>query len=648
MMTAPTSPQASLPSHSSSSWSSSVIPSPSCSASASAASPTPNKTLASASPTLPSWHFPFGPSSKYHLSERPQRSHQRVKTSYTPRAPVLSTEQRAHRRAQNISLGSFPSPSPSEYSRSPLSRLSSHSSASSAKYPGTMARSTNGAPLTPAKTSRRTSSLQQSPFSDYFSDDARSALNTNVPAPSMETKALLVKMNKLQSQLMRDQSDKGHQAISVVGRKLAEIDAELESLHAHSQLPIDLDDSAIFMSGEKITVQTPQHSRGPSCQSCNSLDSSVASSKIFDEEVATLKQYQAERTWYLGKTQELLEKLNTVQAELRQRHADFAELHERHYTVIEEKEAEIEQLRSENEGLRQDLGFEYSELLFLKLQMKSLEVDIDDLRNINNTQLSSEQRTKKNEILSEMDRWRTDSDWQDVEARFKRRRSKYGIPTSPVRKDSARANSDITAQDEIDWQLETVREDRGRITSLTIKRTDSTQRIPQNGEETVITEQTAQPVTLGGSTGSAAGDPFDFTANKADAESLPRSYADQDTQTDISIAYPLDEDEPHFITQGGLRGVSGDDQEEDIEETYEEEEETEDHDYSITGTQGCAIHISEPAEADEDLYQDVEEDEETILEEATLLSVPHKSAWQELWSSLSSLTGIPDDEEDEY
>ncbi|KAM3419185.1 hypothetical protein BST61_g5129 [Cercospora zeina] len=510
-----------------------------------------------------------------------------------------------------------------------------------------MARSTNGAPLTPAKTPRRTSSLQQSPFSDYFSDDARSALNTNAPAPSIETKALLVKMNKLQSQLMRDQSDKGHHAISVVGRKLAEIDAELESLHANAQLSIELDDSAVFMSGEKIAVRTPQHSRGPSCHSCNSLDSSVASSKIFDEEGATtIKQYQAERTWYVGKTQELLEKLNTVQAELRQRHVDFAELHDRHYTVIEEKEAEIEQLRSENEGLRQDLGFEYSELLFLKLQMKSLEVDIDDLRNINNSQLSSEQRAKKNEILSEMDRWRTDSDWQDVEARFKRRRSKYGIPTSPVRKDSARANSDITPQDEIDWQLETVREDRGRITSLTIKRTDSTQRIPQDEEKTIITEQTAQPVTLGGSTGCAVEDPFDSTPRKTDAERLARTYADQDTQTDISIAYSLDEDEPHFSTQEGPRGVSGDDQEEDIEDTHEQEEETEDHDYS-TGTQGSAVHTSDSAEADEDLYQDVEEDEETILDEATLLSVPHMSAWQELWSSLQSLTGIPDDEEDD-
>ncbi|KAI5370015.1 hypothetical protein Slin15195_G008930 [Septoria linicola] len=642
-MSSPTSPQfpTSSPSHSFNS--SSIAFSPIASSPATTSSLSLSSSISS---SLPSWHFPFGPSSRYH--QRSQRTHQRVKTSYTPRAPVLSTEQRAHRRAQNNSLGGHPSPASSEYSRSPLSRFSSYGSNTS-KNSATMARA-NGAPLTPAKAPRRTSSLQDSPFSDYFSDDARSSLSANVPAPSTETKALLVKMNKLQSKLMRDQSEKGRDAIKIVGRKLAEIDLELDALHSQSSLTTELRDSGVFMPDEKTDAHISRHSREPSCQSCGSLDSSVASSRIFDEDGATLQQYQAERAWYLSHMRETLEKLNTVQAELRQRHADFTELHDQHYTILEEKEAEIEQLRSENEGLRQDLGFEYSELLFLKLQVKSMEVDIDDLRNESSGQFSDTKCSKKNEILSEMDRWRTDSDWQDVEARFKRRRSRYGIPTSPIRKDNASLGGATTAKDEIDWQLETVREGRGRITSLTIKRTDSSQSVSQCTALDNGAEQTAETVTLSGPTDFTPLEQLDTCISKADV----RSYEDHCTQTDMSL-----ERSQYVQCSSVSRDQYDQEDEEDIsskkdetpqhqEEEVEEEEEEDCCTESDIDAHDCAITTSTSSEADEDPYQDVEEDDETILEEPTLLSVPHKSAWQELWSSLQSLTGIPDDDEDDY
>ena len=517
---------------------------------------------------------------------------------------------------------------------------------------------TNGGPLTPAKTSRRNSSLQDSPFSDYFSDDARSSVNGNVQAPSNETKALLVKMNKLQSQLMRDHSDKGREAIKIVGRKLGEIEFELEALHSQTRLPIDLDDSGVFMAEEKeeakADVQTPQHSRGPStvsCQSCASLDSSVESSRVFDRDDSLLEKYHVERSYYMRQMQEALEKLNSVQAELRQRQSEFAELHEQHYTVMEEKEEEIEQLRSENEGLRQDLGFEYSELLFLKLQMKSLECDVDDLRYENNQVTSPKCSKKKNDILSEMDRWRTDSDWQDVEARFKRRRSKYGIPTSPIHTGSTLQKTADIPKEEIDWQLETIREDRGRVTSLTIKRTDSSQSVQQSVHVEEKPEQNVEPVTLGGSTGWAVSESLPLREDDANALSEPL-YADQCTQTETLPPHPLDEDDdemapfPTYTTEEI-------DQEDDQEEEYLEnsdEEEVYEEDVDDGNEHDSTTHISSPpSEADhDDLYQDVEEDDETILEQPTLLSVPQqKSAWQELWSSLQSLTGIPDDDEEE-
>lgn len=516
---------------------------------------------------------------------------------------------------------------------------------------------TNGGPLTPAKTPRRNSSLQDSPFSDYFSDDARSSLNSSAQAPSNETKALLVKMNKLQSQLMRDHSDRGREAISIVGRKLAEIDLELGALHSQTRLPIELDDSGVFMAEDKAerkaAAQTPQHSRGPSCQSCASLDSSVESSRIFDRDDSTLEKYHIERTWYISQIQEALEKLNSVQTELRQRQSEFAALHDRHYTVLEEKEEEIEHLRSENEGLRQDLGFEYSELLFLKLQMKSLEVDVNDLRDESN-HVTSPKCSKKNDILSEMDRWRTDSDWQDVEARFKRRRSKYGIPTSPSRAESSSVKSIDVSKEEIDWQLETIRETfregRGRITSLTIKRTDSSQSVSQSiHADHEPEQQKVQPVTLGGSTGWTVTE--DDSMQKDEATTFIRPpYADQCTQTDLLLLDPLDEEEEDKSALLPIYTLKESHQEDEQDEKLvmengaeEYDEDDEQHDCAIlaSSTSGTGTNY-------EDLYQDVEEDDETVLEKPTLLSVSqHKSAWQELWSSLQSLTGIPDDEEEE-
>jgi hypothetical protein len=488
-------------------------------------------------------------------------------------------------------------------------------------------------PTTPAKTQRRTSSFQNSPFSDYFSDDARSSLRSSASAPSNETKALLVRMNKLQSQLMRDQSSPtGQEAIGIVQKKLREIELEVNALQSDSRSTHA--DSGIFIPEDGEAVRSPMHSRGPSCQSTlSSLDGSF----VFSEDGAAIKRYKEERDWYLSRMQELLKDLGSVQAELRQRHDDFKELHDLHSSAMEEKEAQIERLQSENEGLRQDLGFEYSELLFLKLQMKSLEVDVDQLRDVpSHGAVDGKKREQINHILSEMDRWRTDSDWQDVESRFKRRRTMYGIPTSPIRTEGKRMGS-IPAED-ADWSLETVREGRGRVTSLTIKRTDSSSSHPSvltswraSSSETDVA---AAPVPLSGTTGVAgdrSGSPPQVHSEREATAGPTRGYTESWTQTDFTLLPPLDEEDHLFLET------------DDYEEGPTHEDGT-DSDHHHHHDDDCAVTSSSEAD-EEELYQDIEDDDETVVQEP-VTSDPHKSAWKELWSSLHSFTGMPEEDDD--
>ncbi|KXT08802.1 hypothetical protein AC579_8275 [Pseudocercospora musae] len=585
-------------------------------------SPTSSTTNHSSSPfpsptPLPAWHFPFGPSSIYHQRERPKAQHMRFRSAYTPRAPVLSTEKRAHRRAQNSSLGSLSSPPLSDCSRRPLSRFASYG-------PSAMPMHKNkNAPTTPAKSSRNsTSSLQDSPFSDYFSDDARSSINHNHAIPSDETKALLVRMNKLQAQLMRDSSEHQRQSINLVEKKLGEIELELSALHSQTRLPYEIEDSAVGLSEQDGAVKALSHSRGPSTQSVNS-------SAVFSDDQATPENYKAERDWLLLRTQELLENLSSVTDELRQRHNEVKEMNEVHSVEIEEKDTRIEQLRSENEGLRQDLGFEYSELLFLKLQMKSLECDMSELRDEKDdgppaNAAERARREKKNRILSELDRWRTDSDWQDVSARFERRRSKYGIATSPNASPTT-----LNGEPEIEWQLETQRESRGRITSLTIKRMDSNYGESEEEEEEVQTNT----VTLNGTTATPSPQPL----AKSPSPTFTSTYSENSTQTDISL--PLDDDEDLSYNNNNNSDIE-EDQHSDFENDIQHDDE-------------CAITTSASSVVDpNDPYQDVEEDDESILESADL-QIPDqqqsrwKPAWKELWAGLQSLSGMDGDEDDD-
>lgn len=486
-------------------------------------------------------------------------------------------------------------------------------------------------PATPAKHARRTSSLVDSPFSDYFSDDARSAIfNTSAPD---EIKQLLLRMNRLQSLIMRDQC---RDAIALVGRKLTEIELELNTMHSETRL--DIEDSAVFMDqGYVQEVSAPSSpSRKPASRPSPRKSTSTTASQDCLEcgsgamersAVVSADHFRAERDYLNLRMQELVEGLGSAQSELSNRYHEVREMNETHNAAIEEREEQIEQLRSENESLRSDLGFEYSELLFLKLQMKSMEVDVDDMAEpdiadattIEDVKATRARIEKKNKILSEMDRWR--ADWQDVNSRFKRRRTKYGEPLAfPL----------VEAESgDVEWQLETVKEgSRGRVTSLTITRFDNS---PGSLDGLVLAE--APGAVQDPQTQVTLDAPVD-----APLTSLATSVA-HDEGLRISEEYDLEEVESEIEDEheDSIIAAKSDDEGEEFHDSqYQELEEEEDEE-----------EVNEEVNIEEEIEEEEEQAPLPHEHEPVQQPTPHVSAWRELWASLASLSGLPDDDDQE-
>ncbi|TKA61076.1 hypothetical protein B0A55_10263 [Friedmanniomyces simplex] len=552
-------------------------------------SPSPSPSPLSGTDRSTSWHYPAGPSSRYHISDRTRPPHTRFKSSTTtPTAPILSTERRAYRRTQstaqvaNIHVhGNLTTPPASDYSRSPLLRYASSSTMASL------------APLTPAKHAQGLR-LQDSPFSDYFTDDARSVEHTGggavYDAPSSKTQQMLVRLHKLQSQLMRSGDISERDVLNVVGRKLGEIDGELDALHSQARMPLDMDDSALFVDEDDEPPSTP--SRRPvtdTASPVSSLDNGAPS----DHDL-TPENKIAEQDFQLLEAQRVLDAVTKVEKELRQRYAELVKSNDFHMQQIEDRQQEIERLRTENEALRSDLGFDHSELLFLKLQMKAIRVEVGDAeREGMGSNTPKRLDSWRRRTLEETDRWHTD--WHDVDARFRRRRSKHRVLSAEERERApATEVSEQGAEGEAsDWRLETVRKMRGRVDSITITRRES-------GRQSV------------GLDGAAAERHEDQDGSEAET----RTYGvDQDCQTEPSK--PL----PKLYVSCGTQTDTSLNYRDDADSDYDEDED----DCAITTSPGTPQQHS------------------PVIQPTV---APAKTAWKELWEGLSSLAGMADGDED--
>lgn len=329
----------------------------------------------------------------------------------------------------------------------------------------------HAAPLTPVRDpSFNLAMVQDSPFSDYFTDDARSSDQQTKPKfnmPSNETQRLLLRLNDLGSQILRH--DPSTSTINTLSDRLDALEHTLTAPDTQTRQPADLVDSGLFMEDD---AQTP-HEYGLDMSSSSlpfALDGASDALTTRLKEAAANNGDGDKNADLIKESQDLLERVTRANTDLQARFEEMRKLNDEHISQIEECTREVLTLRSETEVLKADLGFDHTELLFLKLQLKALEVQADGLADAQYDG-SEEERQKRVLLLDDMEKWK--ADWDDVDARLRGRREKHSVISSSPEKRMRSAREDCKdADEEGAWKLDFCKKRQGRVSSITIKRLD--------------------------------------------------------------------------------------------------------------------------------------------------------------------------------
>ena len=419
-------------------------------------------------------HPPFyvpGPSSRFNSTEHERsRSQKTFQRDDTPTAPSLSTAQRAHRRVQSTAnaptlrrmLPSTPQPAPTQ-ARSEKSPMNRFDTRFYTYTPNRMASTESvHSPVTPAAKQIHSTSTprpKDSPFSDYFTDDGHSNGNNDSAfrAPSAETQQLLVRLNKLQAQLMRSSPEdvlSEHEKAVIVARKIGEIETQFHALNSQtrsqSRLPAELEDSGLFIDDDDD--ESMEEGETPDTQI--EVESFERAAKAFLTSVGEGEDMTAKPDTLLRDAQKVLENVSRAYERTRQLYAEARANHEQCAAQIDGLEAENARLRSStttlefensallstseklqtaHESLKTDLSVHHAELLFLKLRHRGLEVEVETLNNGAHSLISYQpdlraeiQRVKRAKIREGMSRW--EEEWENIDQRMRGRRAMYGLP----------------------------------------------------------------------------------------------------------------------------------------------------------------------------------------------------------------------------
>lgn len=474
----------------------------------------------------------------------------------------------------------------------------------------------NPSPFTPMKNtffSRPTSSSHNhsSPFSDYFTDDGRSPTPDDpVHTPSPDKRDLLARMNRLQAQIMRHNTvDSERDLLNIVGSKVGEIEDALNALHSQTRMPLDMDDSGLFMDEDEDEDDKEEQTRPKSSGSHKRAASGAGTSS--KESQFTPEHRQAEHDFLILEAQQVLASLTQAQEQLRQQQE---ELHAR-TSEYESHSEELATLRTESDTLKADLGANYSELLFLHLQFHALETKLSETDEAAQSlesyapQLRHDiQKAKREKIIQEMGRWR--QDWEDVDSKMRKRNRDNIVSTA--------GNRDTPMEEDLpedkEWSLHTVVRGSRGVDEIVIRRARKNQPVfgenlcEQDNEKEQLEDlqvtnshkngEELQQLEVDFGTGSSRRSPE--TASET-------TYANQSTQT------------PAFESEGD-------------EDTRLSEQDTRD-DY-------CAITT------------DSEDEASPHRDSYTINGMPNtsaagyssssnaKTAWQDLWDGLQSWAGM--------
>jgi hypothetical protein len=429
---------------------------------------------------------------------------------------------------------------------------------------------------------------------------------------------------------MRGEREAERDTIAIIGRKIQEMESQLNSVHVQTRMPPEMEDSGLFMEEDEddaVDSGTESKDETPNGMSPNHM---LSFEDVFNPP-KTDENRHAEHDHLIAEAQQVLENVRKVEENLRQRHVELQELHARYNTQAEDVDRTLEDLegeketlqndnqsvRTENAALKQDLTFDQTELLWLQMQFKALQVEV---------QVSDEgaermegyapglrdeiRKVKRERIAREMKRWQ--SDWEDVEKNMKGRRKHYDLFSDNGSKDDAGINGSAVANEgdtPSDWRLAMVKKGHGKVQQLVVTRVHAETGEPFDEAEDLLEE--------------------DMTAHEelSVAENLP---AVETIPEDDVPDTPVENNYVHRSTQ-----TEEDEVEADSTASWLFVEE---HlaDQVIPGAvDDCAITTSS-----EDNDEFPSSDDEADPSPRS----PLQTAWQELWTGLTNLAGMGDDD----
>lgn len=497
-------------------------------------------------------------------------------------------------------------------------------------------------PVTPSHrahlSARPSSKLQDSPFSDYFTDDGRSPEPHSGSAPSPEMQALLIRLNRLPAQLIRGERDNESEMVAIVGRKVAEMEAQLSSVHAQTRLPVELEDSGLFMEED---ADEDEEEDGKA--SAPSRHDTPTHDDVFNPAV-TEENRKAEHDFLLLEAQRILGSVRKAEENLRKRHAELQELNERYVSQVEEISTQLdaldserdsfvtknEELRSENATLRRDMVISNHELLWLKMQFQALKLEVragdEGAERLERyaPQLKEDIQAVKRERLAR--RWKAwEEDWKDVERRLGRRKRRYNNLTTDEEQELGADDefADADYEEEDGWRVEKVTEEGGKtqrivLTRISLDAGETIEEELSTVDEDAVVESIEEDDGVD-ETSELSLD-IDLVAVESTLDSFPwkPTYEDQSTQTDAPGSSSNSTSTSSWIL-ANAEGASDDEQNEEDE---------------------CAITTSPPSEADFERFSDddtSEYEEEIVLRSSSPVT---RTAWQELWTGLTHLAGM--------
>ncbi|KAI4783545.1 hypothetical protein E4T52_01547 [Aureobasidium sp. EXF-3400] len=501
-----------------------------------------------------SWRVP-GPSTRYHKSEhaRPKPMPRSSTTGQHVRNQSSLSTRSSHTEASGIPSPlarlNFTRDSPKDYSYNPNDTLKPRNS------PATPMRS-------PHLASNNFNNLrfQGSPFSDYFTDDSKSVDHNAPYHPSDPAQRLLLRLNNLGGDILRLglQDD----SLSDFNEKLCTLEAMvndgsysdegslLEERDRRNSFPGRLYTEEHSQGHEaRERVLSPEHSNksrlsavwmADACEYADTFTQTVdesqlglgvsyATSATQTQEEAT-KDMAESSVWInnyadistqttddglVADLQEVVERLAKANESLRQRYDQSKDVCDTQSVQIEELTTQLMTVKSENDSLKQDLGFDHSELLFLKLQLQALEVQKENYDHHNHVLLAED-----------FAQWK--ADWDSVDARLRSRRQKNRVTSADI-KDLPNLDNEtiIKPEDQGNWQLETRKHKHGRVHSITLKRVD----VPETQAEE----------------GALIDSHFDIPASPI----VKTVYSEQSTQTEDSPSedHPAQTEMPSLVSQ---------------------------------------------------------------------------------------------------